>query len=265
MDLGRRKGEDTLSQVTVQRRWGGPERLWGGRGTWQQPQRGDSGAGSEALSRAGARPRAAGAQKGGGGNPPPPRSGKPAAGSYLRGSAPAGLRPPPCPGRGSWLARLAAPAAETRPAPGWDRPPATPSRARPVPAPAPLTRSRLTVSLYSLLSSASFSLSCKTQRTGLAPPRRTGPRAAPSLTPSRPRTFSFSAPLRASPPPAGPSMAAGPAAATASRGKQAVRAHGNRAAIGRARGGSAWLAVGGSDVQEVGSGCAEAAPPPPWS
>lgn len=68
----------------------------------------------------------------------PSRSGGTPVESYLRGSAPpAGLLPPPC--RGSWLALLAVPAADTTTARGQHRPCGTssrsrPGRARPVPA-----------------------------------------------------------------------------------------------------------------------------------
>lgn len=64
-------------------------------------------------------------------------------------------------------------------------PPPAPGRAkprlrrRPRPRPGPLTRNRLTVSLYSLLSSANFSLSCKTQRTRLRPAPPHPPHRAP--------------------------------------------------------------------------------------
>lgn len=93
---------------------------------------------------------------------------------YLRGSAgpppfrASGFLPPPPSRRSSWPARLSAPSGNTTRSRGSDRPPDTsPAQPRYRPRPGPLTRSRLTVSLYSLLSNASFSRSCKTQRTEL--------------------------------------------------------------------------------------------------
>lgn len=106
--------------------------------------------------------------------------------SYLWGSAgppqsrAAELLPPPPSRRGSWPARLAAPAGDTTRWRGSARPCAPPPS--PAARPAPLTRSRLTVSLYSLLSNASFSRSCKTQRTEL------GPQPRPRLRPVSPDT-----------------------------------------------------------------------------
>lgn len=168
--------------------------------------------------------------------PPRPRSGRPPAGSYLRGSAPASFLLPPCPGRCSGLARLAAPAADTTPTEGWDRPPATSSRARPgqapppPPAPAPARPAHpQPADGLAVLPPQQRQLLPQLQDTTHQAEACTAAPAAPGPARSRPgpRTFSFWAPLRAPPPAvssADPSVAAGSSMAASPR---------NRAARGR--------------------------------